>query len=585
MKKIISNLLKFLSKNNNLVFFFLVLVSGFLASRTLFKNNEYWIMHDDLQMMRQLEMEKCFTDGQFPCRWVPDMGYGFGFPLFNYYPPLPYLFGQIFRTFGFTFNLTVKLTFALGIIFSGISMYFLAKEFFGKWGGLISSVFYVWAPYRAVDVFVRGAMNESWAWIFFPLALLGVYKLIKEKNNWYFILLSISLSGLLLSHNLMSMIFSPVFAIWTIYWLIKEKSFKVIAKLFLSGLLSLGTATFFTLPAVLEQKYVHINTMVEDYFEYAGHFATIKQLFVSRFWGDGASIFGSGDGMAFPIGQVHWIIIFITLVFLAIKLIKRKKFSSQDFIIIFASIVGIFAAFMCHNKSAYIWRSIIYLKFVQFPWRFLSLNVFGFSLAAGGLYYLLNQIKFFKKEKMKVFFVIPFLLAVILVNWNYFKPVRNGEMTDEEKFSGEAWRIQQQAGIRDYLPINADKDPDMQRKNLSEITNGKGIIKDEKWGTNWASFDVDLESDENTIRVNIFDYPDWKVFVDGQEVSLYIDENDNWGRISFDLSKGSHAVILRLYNTTLRKISNFISLSSIVILILLIIKEVFKRKTKKYDQC
>ena len=57
----------------------LVVIFGLLASRDLLMPG-YFPMHDDLQMMRQLEMDKCFRDGQIPCRWVPDMGYGYGFP-------------------------------------------------------------------------------------------------------------------------------------------------------------------------------------------------------------------------------------------------------------------------------------------------------------------------------------------------------------------------------------------------------------------------------------------------------------------------------------------------------------------------
>src|SRR3989338_8373369 len=110
-----------------------VLFFGILASRHLFTPG-YFNMHDDLQVMRTLEMEKCFKDFQVPCRWVPDMGYGFGFPLFNYYPPLPYLFGMFFRLIGLTFTYVVKFTFAAAILFSGLAMYFFAKKYFGKLG-------------------------------------------------------------------------------------------------------------------------------------------------------------------------------------------------------------------------------------------------------------------------------------------------------------------------------------------------------------------------------------------------------------------------------------------------------------------
>src|SRR3989339_111044 len=83
----------------------LIFIFSLLAVRTLLLPG-YFPMHDDLQMMRQLQMEKCFVDGQIPCRWVPDMGYGLGYPLFNFYPPLPYLVGEGIRLVGYSFVAT-----------------------------------------------------------------------------------------------------------------------------------------------------------------------------------------------------------------------------------------------------------------------------------------------------------------------------------------------------------------------------------------------------------------------------------------------------------------------------------------------
>src|SRR4029078_11740295 len=146
-------LIRLLTSKNSLPIL-IVLLFGILASRTLLFQSGYFNMHDDLQMMRQLEIEKCFQDGQIPCRWVPDMGYGFGFPLFNFYPPLPYLVGEVYRVIGFAFTDTAKLTFATAIILSGIFMYLFSKEFFGRIGGALAAIFYIWAPYHAVDVYV-----------------------------------------------------------------------------------------------------------------------------------------------------------------------------------------------------------------------------------------------------------------------------------------------------------------------------------------------------------------------------------------------------------------------------------------------
>src|SRR3989344_2729484 len=105
----------------------------------------YFPMHDDLQAMRQLQMDKCFSDGQIPCRWVPDMGYGYGYPLFNYYPPFPYYLGEAIHLLGFSFLDTIKVLYILVFLTSGFAMYLLAKEFWGRLGGIVSAGFYVWA--------------------------------------------------------------------------------------------------------------------------------------------------------------------------------------------------------------------------------------------------------------------------------------------------------------------------------------------------------------------------------------------------------------------------------------------------------
>jgi hypothetical protein len=562
MKKLFNKPGEFVYKYQKLILVGIILLVGVLASRTLFKHNYYFIMHDDLQMMRQLELEKCFRDWQIPCRWVPDMGYGYGFPLFNYYPQLPYLFGEIFRLVSFPFNDVAKLAFALGMIASGFSMYLLVKEFFGKLGGLLSSIFYVWAPYRAVDVYVRGAMNESWAFVWFPLILWGIYKLVKKRDAKYIIILSLSLSALLLTHNLMAMMFIPVAVIWTVGWLIEGRSPKPIVALSASGLLALGLSSFFTLPAVLEQKYVHINSLISDYFQYSGHFATLNQLFVSTFWGDGPSIFGPGDGMAFPVGQIHWILVSIILIFLVVKIFKSKRLSKIDFIIIFAVVVGTGGAFMSHERSSFIWVHIPILRYIQFPWRFLTLSAFGYSFAAGSIFYILREASLLKKTARQLFLFLMLTVMVIIFNWNFFKPVRSGSLTDEEKFSGEAWRIQQQAGIRDYLPVQARFDPTAARGSLAEVVGGSGIVSNESWGTDWAKFTAKITSDKATVRIGIFKFPNWKVTSDAEEIKEYVPDGEKWGRMWIEVPQGEHQISVKLENTPLRTAAKIISLAT-----------------------
>src|SRR3990167_6120481 len=107
----------------------------------------YFPMHDDISAMRLLEVDKCIKDGQIPCRWVPDMGFGYGYPQFNFYSPLPYYLMEGFHLGGLGFLDSVKAFFVMSIIVSAIGMYLLGKELWGRMGGLISALLYTFAGY------------------------------------------------------------------------------------------------------------------------------------------------------------------------------------------------------------------------------------------------------------------------------------------------------------------------------------------------------------------------------------------------------------------------------------------------------
>ncbi len=550
-----------------------VIVAALLAGRGLMGEG-YFNMHDDLQMMRQLEMEKCFLDLQIPCRWVPDMGYGFGYPLFNYYPPLPYLVGQGIRLLGFAFTDTAKILFILSFVVSGLTMYMLAKEFFGRIAGTLSAVFYIWAPYHAVDVYVRGAMNESWGLMWFPLILWSGYRLIIEKkNNHYWILvLSLSWFALFTSHNLMVLIFGPVFALWLMLWMFVTKNWNKIPQLALAGIWSFGLAAFFTLPVFMEKGIVQTNTLVKGYYEYTAHFVSIPQLFTSRFWGYGPSVWNTtDDGMPFQIGWPLWGTAVLVGIFILLRLYKAKKIDPVLLPTIYMLLIGGFATFMTHNKSTPIWQAIKPLEFVQFPWRFLTITILGLSFSVG-------YIESVAPKALKAGLVSLLIAFAIGYSFNYFKPEHGklGPLTDNQKFTAAAWDLQQTAGIYDYLPNTAKTAPKAPQVHLAEIVKGEGVVTTAIQGTDWGIVKLDLAED-SMIRLGILQFPDWQVRVDGVLVNDYVSEDEQWGRIYFDAPKGEHTVEINLKSTPPRTIGNVVSTLSW----LLVLGSVVELKQKK----
>jgi len=526
----------------------------------------YFPMHDDLQVGRLYQMDLCWRDGQIPCRWVPDMGYGYGYPLFNYYPPLPYYVGEIFHLLGFSYINTVKLLFILGLIFSGLFAYLLGKELWGKYGGWVVGIFYLYAPYHAVDVYVRGALNEFWGLVFFPAVFWAMLKLIKEKKNFWVGVLAFFYGLLLLSHNLMAFFITPALAIWGIFlvWYFK-KPWRNLLKLFLGGLWGVGLAAFFVLPVIFERKFVHIETMFIGYFNYLAHFATVKQLFFSRFWGYGPSVWGPQDGMAFPLGQLHWFFPTIFLILFTILFIKKRINLRLYFLFAFYYLLFLGAAFLSHQRSSFIWERISFLANMQFPWRFVGLSSFFVSVLSGSIFFLI------KNKKQSLVLTLILSLLVFVFNFSFFRPEKILKITDQEKlFSAQGWHKLQTDAIFDYLPIYAPQPPAGPAPLKPWFAKGEGgEIKNFQKGTNWEKFELNVKG-ESIIKLPLYDFPGWQVLVNGQPVE--INHENDLGLISFHLGAGSYQVEAKLKNTPIRQLSNLISLISWVAMVWFVVK-------------
>ena len=383
----------------------------------------YFSHHDDLQVMRIFEMRKCIEDFQIPCRWVPDMGFGNGFPLFNYYGVFPYYIGAIL-SFAFGFIGAAKSLFFIVLLMGGITMYLLGEKIGGKWVGLTSGILYLFAPYRSLDAYVRGAISESFALAIIPLVFYFGLRLAKEKTSVNFIGLAISTGIFLITHNIMTMFFIPLLLLFIIYVKIflHPKSFAV---LILSIILGFGMSAFFLLPAFLEKNLVQTDNLTRFDLDFRVHFVTVRQLFLDRSWGYGASVLGSGDGVSFQIGWPHWGLVLLSLP-LFFFLRKDKKI-----LVLYLGILTIFlfSVFMTHNKSAFIWEKIGLLRYTQFPWRFLSLSIFSASLIGGIAIMPLNK-------QLRKYAVIVIAIVSILLNFAFFKPDKfSFDLTDSKKLS------------------------------------------------------------------------------------------------------------------------------------------------------
>ncbi len=526
----------------------------------------FFPMQDDLQAFRIHQMDKCIKDLQIPCRWVPDAGYQYGYPQFNYYPPGVYYLGEVFHLLGFQIIDSVKILFILGFLLSSFAMFLLLKTFLSNFSAFVGAALYTYVPYKAVEVYVRGAMSEFWSLVIFPLIFWSSLELIKTGKLKYIGFFASSVGLLLLTHNLMSMIFMPVVLIWIIAATALEKKWNFLPKVFIGVFLGVGLAAFFSLPVLFEKPFAHLETLLGGYFDYRQHFVDLYQLFVSNHWGYGSSYLGPGDDLSLTTGHVQWVLALIAALLALFHYKKNKKISILIIVLFFATLLVLF---MMHMRSSFIWEKLPILYYLQFPWRFLAISIFLLSILSACAVHLLTDLKI---KNVHLLIGISAVILSFILYANFFKPQKWIDISDNEKFSGLLWEKQLTISIFDYLPIYAKFPPVTKAPPLPETLEGEVEFTDYQKGSDYQIGEVYVTK-KSTVRLPLFDFPGMTVFVDDKKIKHINNDcrgqNFCLGLITFDIPPGRHIIKAELKDTPIRSIGNALSLVSLLILVYL----------------
>ncbi|MDZ7587509.1 MAG: 6-pyruvoyl-tetrahydropterin synthase-related protein, partial [Patescibacteria group bacterium] len=292
------------------------------------------------------------------------------------YPGLSYFSALIHLVTKLQFITIFKLLMLSGYIGSGFVWFRWMRTLrLALFPAFVSTIFYLLAPYRLVNIFVRGALGEHIGFFFFPLIMLMATQLWRTGKTLYSSGLALSVAGLILSHNLSALMYLPLVVVYPIVLIGIYRQKPIQLKIYFGSiLLGLSLSAFFWLPAILESKYTLASWMFDAQQGYTTNFLAFRQLIWSP-WGYGWSEPGiDRDGMSFQVGIAQWLVL-LTGIGLLIK------FSKQELLLLKFGLTLVRAGiFLSLPISLPIWRWILLLQKFQFPWRFLSLIVIGSSL-------------------------------------------------------------------------------------------------------------------------------------------------------------------------------------------------------------
>lgn len=543
-----------------------------LFSFTPFFVKGFFPVHDDTQVARVFEMGQSLKDGMFPVRWSKDLGYGFGYPIFNYYDPLSYYIGGAINAIGVDSLASTKVLMIAVIIISGLFMYLLASEFWGAWGGILSSLLYVYAPYHGVDIYVRGDFAESLAYAFIPLVFYGLFKTYKNLKWQYVLVTSISLAALIISHNLTALMISPFILLFAFYLIIKkQENKKKTAALIIFGIFTgLLISAFYSLPAIFEMKFTNVISQVGGGADFKDHFVCIRQLWTSP-WGYGGSVKGCVDGLSFMIGKYHIIISFVVFLLSLIFLLSRKFLKmfekDKEKLILIACFYFsfLFSVFLMLDFSKPVWDFLKPMSFIQYPWRFLILAVFFSSFVAGGFFWIIR--KFIKDNFINSALGIILAFFIIFVSVKFFAPqvILEKQASDYTNLFTLKWTTSKISD--EYMPPKFQKPKSSSQIADLESLNTKDFkISDITTKTQELKFNFNSANDTQEI-IPLAYFPAWNAYVDGNKIGTL----ENKKGIQVNLKKGEHNLVFRFAQTPLEKAGNLVSVTGIVLLILGII--------------
>jgi len=247
------------------------------------------------------------SEGNIIPRWAGNLNWGYGHPILMFLYPLPSYVASLFHFLGLSFVDSTKAVFGFSFVASVLFMYLWAGRKWGTAVGFLTALLYGFAPYRFIDLNVRGAIGEHVAFIFPPLIFYCIDRLNESlsasgrKRNTIscnFTGLSLSIAGLILAHNAISLMVLPLIFLYIlyVYFFEAENKPKFLTFGVLSVVMGFLLSVFYWIPALLEGKYTLRDIVTKG--ETVKRFVSFSTLLYSP-WN-----YGGGDDFSKSVGFV-----------------------------------------------------------------------------------------------------------------------------------------------------------------------------------------------------------------------------------------------------------------------------------------
>lgn len=536
-----------------------------VAAQPLWSSDLLFSYDGPLHLMRAFALDLTLHQGvPFP-RWLVDLAYGYGYPIFDFYPPFSAYAVESIHLLGLGLVAALKLTFTFIIAASLAGAYLLGvslfhEERYARSAGLVTAGAYVFFPYFMVGIYTRGALAEGFAAALLPWLVWSLRRLLLMPRFATLVLVGLLLAVLIVAHSLTAAIIFPFLGAYTLFELLRIPAARRLTAAsgpISAALLGIGLSSFYWLPFLGELRLVKMGSgldILSDVFE--TNFLKLSALVQP-------SLFYEYGGPPVPLGLVAMTIAALVLVG---GLLAGSELKARGTIALFGAL-ALLGAIAISEPARALWLAFPASSMIQSVWRVELLINLGVAVVIGSAPLVISGLthKLPPGPPRILALAIGPLTALILV-WTTMARLSPSEILVPHNLFDLAHLARFEVSgaspgtttFGEYMPATvkaADLANYVSPKTDSPDSPSPEVHLLERDGNQWR---LSINSRQPvSIRVRSFYFPDWRATIDGAPARLH--PSTPIGLLTVDLQPGSHEVHLFQIDTPVRQIGNLLS--------------------------
>ncbi|HEX5735103.1 MAG TPA: 6-pyruvoyl-tetrahydropterin synthase-related protein [Blastocatellia bacterium] len=512
------------------------------------------------------QFDKSLRAGVLQPRWFSEVNNGYGSATLNYtYRSLYYLtsLGH-FLTGDWWWGVFLVCAFAL--VGSGLSFYYLARQWYGKTASIIGTLLYMLLPYHLLNLYWRGALSEFLGYVLLPLIMLFALRLGSMGRLRHYALFGLFYGIYLLTHMPTGILLTYTLAFFAVVWTAKERDLKVGLRLAAGMTVGLMLSATYWLPAALETK---------DVYEYATDLFPYHRQYIT--------LIGEGDYFTMIVNymfvlQAIALILCARILFVVKRTEDEKGISSNDNTIArrrwavssMSILLAVTTLFMSTSFSVYISKMLPKIQLATPPWRWFTIANFFLSLLACAA---IERLRGYRAPATKRIWAYRAALGAVVALNIYFAlsyvlvaALSNGPQQVSYPYVEDS-----------FTPKGSTRPQDLPDTPPVTFKPEGGAVEIKRWEPQYREMAVRVTS-PSVMRLKTYAFPGWKAEINGQEAKLLSDRD---GVQILALDPGIHQIKVAFVNTPPRTAGTALSTFALLFILGLIGFDYYRRRKRR----